>query len=85
MWHLPLFMKQGRFRFPYNLGVATEKAVFYNRKTLHQETDLNVRRKLVNCYIGSIVLYAAENWTVRKLEHKYLESLKNGPGGEWRG
>jgi hypothetical protein len=44
------------------------KAVFHNKTTLHQETDLNVRRKLVNCYIWSIALYGAENWALRKLE-----------------
>jgi hypothetical protein len=33
-----------------------------------------VRKKLVKCYVGSIVFYGAEVRTLRKVDQKYLES-----------
>jgi hypothetical protein len=38
--------------------------------------DLNLRKKLVKCYIWSIALYGAETWTLRKVDQKYLESFE---------
>jgi len=39
-----------------------EKAVFNRQKT--SKLDLNLRKKLVKCYIWSIALYGAETWTL---------------------
>jgi hypothetical protein len=48
-----------------------------NKKTLFtSKLDLNLRKKLVKCYIWSITLYGAETWTLRKVDQKYLESLE---------
>ena len=45
-------------------------------KTLFTRTlDLNLRKKLVQCYIWSIALYGAETWTVRAVD-KHLESFE---------
>jgi hypothetical protein len=38
--------------------------------------NLNLRKKLVKCYIWSIALYGAETWTLRKIDKKYLESFE---------
>jgi hypothetical protein len=38
--------------------------------------DLNLRKKLVKCYIWSIAFYGAETWTLRKVDQKYLESFE---------
>jgi len=46
--------------------------------------DLNLGNKLVKCHIWSIALYCAETWTLRKVEQKYLVSLKWGNGEVWR-
>jgi len=35
---------------------------------------LNIRKKLVKCYIQSIAVYGAETWTLQKLDQKYLDS-----------
>jgi hypothetical protein len=35
--------------------------------------DLNLRKKSVNCYICIIALCGAENWTLRKVDEKYLK------------
>jgi hypothetical protein len=48
-----------------------------NKKTLFtSKLDLELRKKLVKCYIWSIALYGAETWTLRKLDQKYLESFE---------
>ena len=36
--------------------------------------DLELRKKLVKCYIWSIALYCAETWTPRAVDQKQLES-----------
>ena len=46
--------------------------------------DLNLRKKLIKCYIWSMALYGAETWTLRAADQKYLESLKCGAGEGWR-
>ena len=38
--------------------------------------DLNLRMKLVKCYIWSMALYGAETWTLRAADQKYLESFE---------
>jgi hypothetical protein len=54
--------------------IAMEKAAFNNKKTLcTSKLDLNLKNKLVYCYIRSIALYSAVTWTLRKVDHKYLE------------
>jgi hypothetical protein len=46
------------------------------RRLFHQQIDLNLRKKLVKCYIWSMTLYGAESWTLRKVDQKYLESFE---------
>jgi hypothetical protein len=38
--------------------------------------DLELRKKLVKCYVWSIALYGAETWTFRAVDQKHLESFK---------
>jgi hypothetical protein len=57
--------------------IDMEKAAFNKKKTLFtSKLDLNLRKKLVKCYIWSIVLYGAEKWTLRKVDEKCLESFQ---------
>jgi len=35
-----------------------------------------VRKKLVKCYIWSVALYDGENWTLRAVDQKHLESFE---------
>jgi hypothetical protein len=47
--------------------------------------DLELRKKLVKCYICSIPLYGAETWMLWVVDQKYLESfLKCSAGEGWR-
>jgi hypothetical protein len=66
--------------------IAMAKAAF-NKKKKNRFTstlDLNLRKKLVKCYIWSMALCGAETWTLRAADQKYLESLKCGAGEGWR-
>jgi len=46
--------------------------------------DLELRKKLVKCYIWSIALYGAETWTLRAVEQNTWKVLKCGAGGGWK-
>jgi hypothetical protein len=53
------------------------KAAFNKKKTLFtSKLDLNLWKKLIKCYIWSMVLYGAETWTLRAADQKYLESFE---------
>jgi hypothetical protein len=38
--------------------------------------DLELRKKLVKCYVWSIALYGAETWTLRAVDQKQLEGFE---------
>ena len=60
------------------------KAAF-NKKTLFTGTmDLNLRKKLVKCYIWSMALYGAETWTLRAVDQNTWEVLKCRAREGWR-
>jgi hypothetical protein len=53
------------------------KAAFDKKKTRFiSKLDLNLRKKLVKCYIWSMALCGAETWKVRAADQKYLESFE---------
>jgi len=53
------------------------KAAFSKKRALFTSTlDLELRNKLVKCYIRSIALYGAETWTLRAVDQKHLESFE---------
>jgi hypothetical protein len=57
--------------------IAVEMAAFNKKKSLFtSKLDLNLRKKLIICYIWSIALYGAETWTLRKADQKYLECFE---------
>jgi hypothetical protein len=57
--------------------IAMAKAALNKSKTLFtSKFDLNLRKKLVECYIGSTALYGAETWALRKADQMYLESFE---------
>jgi hypothetical protein len=55
---------------------------FHGQKHLTKQTllisklNIELRKILVRCYVWNIALYNRENWTLRKLERKYLESFE---------
>jgi hypothetical protein len=53
------------------------KAAFNKKRVLFtSKLYLELRKKLVKCYIWSIALYGAENWTLRAVDRKHLESFE---------
>jgi hypothetical protein len=53
------------------------KAAFNKKKNLFtSKLDLKIRKKLVKCYIWSVVLCGAETGTVRAPDQKYVESFE---------
>jgi len=53
------------------------KAAFNKKRALFTSTlDLELRKKVVKCYIWSIALYGAETWTLRAVDQKHLESFE---------
>ena len=61
------------------------KAAFNKKRTLFTRTlDLELRKKLVKCYVWSIALYGAETWTLRAVDQEHLKVLKCGAGGGWK-
>jgi hypothetical protein len=53
------------------------RAAFSKKKNIFtSKFDVNLRKKLVKCYIWSIALYGAETWTLRKADQKYPESFE---------
>jgi hypothetical protein len=51
-------------------------ATFNKKRALFTSTlDLELRKKLLKCYIWSIALYGAETWTLRSVDQKHLESF----------
>ena len=57
--------------------IAMAKAAFNKKRTLFTSTlDLELRKKLVKCYVWSMALYGAETWTLRAVDQKHLESFE---------
>jgi hypothetical protein len=53
------------------------KAAFKKKMTLFTSTlDLELRKKLVKCYIWSIALYGAETWMPQSVDQKHLKSFE---------
>jgi hypothetical protein len=53
------------------------KAAFNKKRTLFTSTlDLELRKKIVKCYVWSIALYGAEILTLRAVDQKHLESFE---------
>ena len=66
----------GRCTCEIKSRIAMAKAAFNKKKNLFtNKFDLNLRKKLVKCYVWSMALYGAETWTLRATDQKRLESL----------
>jgi hypothetical protein len=69
MKHCSLFTDDGRCTCEIKSRIAMAKAAFNKKKNLFTiKLDLNLRKKLVKCYIWSMALYGAETWTLRTVD-----------------
>jgi hypothetical protein len=82
MWNVSIILgtmiaNDARCTLEIKSRIAMAKAAFNKKNALFtSKLDLNLRKKLVKCYIWSIALYGAESWTLRKVDQKYLESFE---------
>ena len=80
MWNLlniwvAFLTNDGRCTCEIKCRIAMAKDAFNKKRTLFTNTlDLELRKKLVKCYVWSIALYGAETWTLRALDQKHLEN-----------
>jgi hypothetical protein len=67
----------GRCAYEIKCKIAMAKAAFNKKRTLFTSTlDLELRKKLVKCYVWNIVLNGAETWTLQAVDQKHLESFE---------
>jgi hypothetical protein len=67
----------GRCTCEIKSRIAMAKAAFNKKRALFtSKLDLNLRKKLVKCYIWNMALYGAETWTHRAVDKKYLENFE---------
>jgi len=72
-----ILTNDGRCICELKCRIVMAKAAFNRKRTLFTSTlDLELRKKLVKCYVWSIALYGAENWTLRAVDQKQLESFE---------
>jgi len=72
-----ILTNDGRCTCEIKCRIAMAEAAFIKKRTLFTSTlDLELRKKLVKCYIWSIALYSAETWTLRAVDQKHLESFE---------
>jgi len=72
-----ILTKDGRCTCEIKCRIAMAKAAFNKKRALFTSTlDLELRKKLVKCYVWSIALYGAETWTLRAVDQKLLESFE---------
>jgi hypothetical protein len=68
-----MLTNDGRCTCEIKTRIVMAKAAFNKKKNLFTSTlDLNLRKKLVKCYIWSMVLC----WTLRAADQKHLEGFE---------
>jgi hypothetical protein len=53
--------------------MSTATAAFNKKTVFATKMNLNLRKKLIICYVWNIVLYRAETFTSQKVDLKYVE------------
>jgi len=72
-----MLTNDGRCTCEIKYRIAMAKAAFNKKRALFTSTlNLELRKKLVKCYIWSTALYGAETWTLRAVDQKHLESFE---------
>jgi len=64
-----ILTNDGRCTCKIKCKIAMATVAFNKKRTLFTSTlDLELRKKLVKCYVWSIALFGAENWTLRAMD-----------------
>ena len=68
--------EDGRCACEIKSRIAMAKAAFSKKKNLFtSKLVVNLRKKLIKCYVWSIALCGAETWALRTTDQKHLESF----------
>jgi hypothetical protein len=68
-----ILTNDGRCTCEIKCRVAMAKGASNKKRALFTSTlNLELRKKLVKCYIWSIVLYGAETWMLRAVDQKHM-------------
>jgi hypothetical protein len=71
-----MLTNDGRCSCEIKPKIAMEKSAFNKRALFTSKIYLELRKKLVKCYIWSIAFYGAETWTLRAVDQKHMESFE---------
>ena len=74
LWKGNMITDDSKFILKIKFWIAVTKAAFIKKWTVFtSKLDLNLKKKLVKCYIWSTASYGVQTWTLRKGDRKYLE------------
>ena len=77
IYYIYIYIDDGRCTCEIKSRIAMAKAAFNKKKNLFtSKLDINLRKKLVKCYVWSMALYGAETWTLRATDQKRLENFE---------
>jgi hypothetical protein len=72
-----ILTNDGSYTYEFKSRIAVAKAAFNNKWALFtSKMDLEMKKKLVKCYIWSIAIYGAGTWTLWSVDQKHLESFE---------
>jgi hypothetical protein len=72
-----MLTNDGRCTCEIECGLTMANAALNKDRALStSKLDLNLRKKLLKCYIWSMDLYGAETWTIGTVDQKHLESFE---------
>jgi hypothetical protein len=71
-----ILTNDGRCTCEIKSRIPMAKAVFNKKALFTSKMYLELRKKLVKCYIWSIALYDAETWKLRAVDQKHLQSFE---------
>jgi hypothetical protein len=72
-----ILTNDGRCTCEIKCRIAMAKVAFNEKRALFTSTlDLELRKKLVKCYIWSIALYGTETWMLWAVDQKHLDSFE---------
>jgi hypothetical protein len=72
-----ILTNDGRCTCEIKSRIGMAKVAFSKKRALFTSTmDLDLRKKLVKCYIWSIALYGTETWMLWAVDQRYLESFE---------
>ena len=61
------YTRKIKFKFALSKATLNKKQALFT-----SELNLNIKKKLVNCYILSVNLFGVETWTLQKVDQKYM-------------